>query len=114
MPHYLVTFIPETHILHWLLNDPYWLSTQGLVQNSTIIFWALAIWGYYRLTCHASPLCLRHGEFPVEGTAVKVCRKHHTLHDHKAVFDKHSRMSSDDDKLVHGQSHTDGDAENVG
>jgi hypothetical protein len=101
-------------IIHWLLSNEFWLATQGLVQNSTIVFWALAIVGYYKLTCKARPFCFRHAEHPVEGTAVKVCTHHHTLHDHQAVFAKYSRLDPSDDKLVHGQSHGDADASNVG
>lgn len=92
-------------ILHYLLNDPYWLSTQGIVQNSTIIFWTLAVIAYWHNTCKATPYCWRKGVHPVEGTAVHVCTKHHTLHDHEAVFAAHDRTGDDNDKLYHGQSH---------
>lgn len=39
-------------MLRWLLTDPYWLATQGIIQNSTILFWTAAGWGMAKVHAH--------------------------------------------------------------
>ncbi len=90
-------------MIHWLLTNSYWLATQGIIQNSTIVLWAVAIAGYWvHRSCKAHRWCWRPGDHKVAGTTVSVCSRHHTLEHHRRLFSLHKSTGN---RLAHGETH---------
>lgn len=75
----------------------------NLAQILSVIVPALAFSVAYRhKNCHV-PWCPRIGQHPVEGTAFKVCTRHHTRKTHLRMKAIHDFYHSD--RLAHGESH---------
>ena len=82
-------------MIHWLLTNQYWIAAQGIIQNSTVIFWAIALISIYHVSCDAHIWCWRPGRIKVEGTSWLTCSNHsHPSTHHRlklAHHEKHPR-----------------------
>lgn len=81
-------------------NEIQWSS--GVATFAAI---AAGVLGYFARTCAAKRWCLRFGEHPVAGTLEKVCRHHHTLEHHEAVYQAHADVHNRSGRLAFGESH---------
>jgi len=95
-------------ILRWsgtFANSPYSKGGSNLLgiilAPPAITALAITAWVRWSRQCRATRWCLRLGEHPVAGTTKKVCEHHHTLKDHRHVYDLHHIEG----KLGWGESH---------
>lgn len=89
----------ELAIVSW--NDVgNWSNLAGVL--SFIVPAVAFVYAWKTVRCRI-PWCARAGKHKVDGTAAKVCDKHHTLKHHEFLYRRH--LVKYPDRLAHGESH---------